>query len=57
MIVFLCEEGQLRKFDPQTKETTDEKYEFFVKDDHEYNQKRYEDLGEVKYLNNMNSAM
>ncbi|XP_067010373.2 FAM172 family protein homolog CG10038 isoform X2 [Anabrus simplex] len=39
--------GQLRKIDPKTKKVTDEPFEFNVSDDPDYNQKRYEALGEV----------
>lgn len=39
--------GQLRKLDIVTSKTTDEEFEFNVDDDAEYNQKRYEALGEV----------
>ncbi|XP_015121334.1 FAM172 family protein homolog CG10038 isoform X1 [Diachasma alloeum] len=41
------EGGKLRKIDPNTRETTNEGYEFNVSRDVHYNQKRYEALGEV----------
>jgi hypothetical protein len=42
-------DGQLRKL--HEGQITDEKFEFNIKDDHEYNQKHYEALGEVKQCN------
>jgi hypothetical protein len=46
----MCLGGQLRKFDPVTRKTTNEKFVFKVKSvfaGYGYNQKHYEALGEV----------
>lgn len=40
-------DGQLRAVDPQTGLPGDKPFEFHVKDNQNYNQKRYEALGEV----------
>lgn len=47
---YLSIAGHLRKLDIVTSKTTDEEFEFNVDDDAEYNQKRYEALGEVYTL-------
>ncbi|KAK0181489.1 hypothetical protein PV327_003769 [Microctonus hyperodae] len=39
--------GKLRKLDPKTMEPTNEGFDFNISDDPQYNQKRYEALGEV----------
>ncbi|KAH0539190.1 FAM172 family protein homolog CG10038 isoform X2 [Cotesia glomerata] len=41
------EEGRLRKLDPKTGSLTNDGFEFNVSEDAQYNQKRYEALGEV----------
>jgi hypothetical protein len=47
-INFLCfSDGQLRKIDPNTDEPGNESFEFNVSENEEYNQKRYEALGDV----------
>jgi hypothetical protein len=44
----LCfSDGQLRKIDPNTGEPGNESFVFDVSENPEYNQKRYEALGEV----------
>lgn len=40
-------DGKLRKIDPESGLTTDEGFDFNVSEDAQYNQKRYEALGEV----------
>lgn len=42
--------GRLRKLDPKTGLITNEGFEFNVSEDAQYNQKRYEALGEVIYV-------
>lgn len=44
---FLSENGELRQIDPATGKTGDQKFEFAVNDNNNYNQRRYEALGEV----------
>lgn len=40
--------GELRQVDPESGEVTDKKFAFNVKDgDQEFNQKRYEDIGDI----------
>lgn len=45
--IFYTSEGQLRQIDPNTGQCTDKPFEFNVSSDREYNQKRYEALGDV----------
>jgi hypothetical protein len=47
-INFLCFlDGQLRKIDPNTGGPGNESFEFIVSENEDYNQKRYEALGDV----------
>jgi hypothetical protein len=49
IINWICcfSDGQLRKIDPNTGEPGNELFEFDVNEDQDYNQKRYEALGDV----------
>jgi hypothetical protein len=53
-IINLCNlcftDGQLRKIDPNTGEPGNEPFEFHVTENQDYNQKRYEALGDVSVL-------
>jgi len=40
-------DGQLRKIDPNTGKPGNEPFEFHVSENQDYNQKRYEALGDV----------
>lgn len=40
-------DGQLRKIDPNTDKPGNEPFEFHVSENQDYNQKRYEALGDV----------
>lgn len=42
--------GKLRKLDPKTMEPTNQGFDFNISDDPQYNQKRYEALGEVRLI-------
>jgi hypothetical protein len=50
--LFFCfPDGQLRKIDPNTGKPGNEPFEFNISEDQDYNQKRYEALGDVSDTN------
>lgn len=53
--MFVCLEGKLRLIDPKTGQLTNEPFQFEVSSNHQYNQNRYEAIGDVitEYVYNL----